>query len=154
MLTSAWIWIRFMQLEGYTLYEVANVICTPDNVRVRCRSSTPHSNGPSVRVVCLCASKSRTLFRCQNNRGVTDNNWTVNAKTLCNSLVVIRGISFTATYPDANAFVRHFKDAADAGVLRSWFRAKPGNRLSVATLSCPSLPQSSSTRRYGLPRKE
>ena len=74
-LTPVWIRIGVVQLESHPLDEVAQVICTSDDIRVRRRRSTAYGDRPAVGMV---GTRERLLLlRGQDPRRVSIDNRTV-----------------------------------------------------------------------------
>ena len=67
-LTSVGIWIGVVQLERHPFDEIAQVICTTDNVRVWRRRRAPHGDSPTVSVVC---GHGLALFVGQDSGGIS-----------------------------------------------------------------------------------
>ncbi len=79
-LTSVRVGIRIVQLERHPLDEVAEIIRTSNNIRVRCRRSAAHGDRPAVGVV---GTRERLpLLRGQDDRSVSIDYRTVYRHTL------------------------------------------------------------------------
>ena len=99
-LTPRRIGIRFVKLERHTANKVAEVIGTPNDVRILCRRSAANGNGPTMGV--FVRGVGLTFFGGQNDGSVPINDRSVDSKALGNGRrserrVVWRKVSHTFT---------------------------------------------------------
>ena len=139
-----------MKLEGYPLYEVAQVICAAYNLRVGCRGCTADSNCPAVGMV----GRSRLLFFVgQNRRGISIYHRPVYSKTLRTSSVGRNENDSGETHSDADAVVvghggrgARSRQVAPARAVETPLRASPPRLSSSCPSSPPTLPLRPITR--------
>lgn len=72
-----------MQLERYTLDEMADIVRAANGVLPSRRCRAAHGDGPCVRVVWGGRSQGLALLRGENRGSISVDDWAVDVKTLC-----------------------------------------------------------------------